>query len=296
MDMTELQERSDWPELRARLGDLLKLRAFSRGMNANELAQKLGRKPFTVERVFGGITRDGERYASIALALDWSIEEAIAHLGGHDVTLPAPRLRRSDGADEALELPDLPPTEEPMNDDAPDISEDSMTTPLPRLESSSTGPMTFEDHRERLATELKDMITASGKSQTDWARAIGVSQSTISSVLAARHKRRVHYDNLARELGYFITATFALELMPEAAPVEAPAIAPVVPSASVTPSERRAVKVASPVVAPATSSSRLALDDTLVDLIEWSAGQRGIDPKIWLTLAVAAYHESHTEG
>ena len=37
---------------------------------------------------------------------------------------------------------------------------------------------------------------------------------------------------------------------------------------------------------------KLELGDSLIELIESSAASRGMDPHIWLTLAVAAYHES----
>ncbi len=277
--------------LRVRLGNVLKRRAFSRGLDATETGIKVGLKAYKVERVFDGTSKQAERYEKIAVGLGWSIAEALEHLERRETPArPALRLRR---AGEQDVLTEIDPTPEPEPEDE---SMSNETTPteetLPPLEVKADAPATFEDYRESIAADLKEMITATGKSQTTYARAIGVSQSTISSVLAARHKRRGHYDSLARELGYYISAEYALVPMPDVPEVEEVS-EEVVEQVAEKLSE---APVAAPPSAPSAPSapSRLELDDTLVDLIEWSAAQRGIDPKIWLTLAVAAYHEAHS--
>jgi transcriptional regulator with XRE-family HTH domain len=294
---SELQERPDWPLLRVRLGDVLKRRAFSRGLDATEAGIKAGLKAYKVERVFDGTAKQAERYDKIATALGWSLSEALEHLERRQTpSLPAPRLRRA-GEQAVLAQPEPLPDDEPMTEETTPTEEEA----LPPLEVKPDAPATFEDHRERLAGELKDMITATGRSQTTYARAIGVSQSTISSVLAARHKRRQHYDSLARELGYYISADYTLVPQPDApAPEPAGVSEEVVEQAAeklvATPIEPEAPAHAPRRTPRAASSAptRLELDDTLIELIEWSAAQRGIDPKIWLTLAVATYHEAHS--
>ena len=303
MTPDELQERPDWPLLRVRLGNVLKRRAFSRGLDATETGIKVGLKAYKVERVFDGTSKQAERYDKIAQGLGWSIAEALAHLERRETPArPALRLRRGGEQEVLAELDPILEPEPEKREDEPMANETTLTDEtLPPLEVKPDAPATFEDHRESIAADLKEMITATGKSQTTFARAIGVSQSTISSVLAARHKRRGHYDALARELGYYISADYKLvpqPAAPEPEPVEVSEdvverveeklAAPAAPKAPAAPVASAAPKT------PAGASGRLQLDDTLVDLIEWSAAQRGIDPKIWLTLAVAAYHESHS--
>jgi transcriptional regulator with XRE-family HTH domain len=330
MNSDDLQARPDWDSLRVRLGDLLKRRAFARGLDATETGIKVGLKGYKVERVFDGSARQAERYARIVGALDWSLDEALEHLERHQTpTLPAPRVRRgSEHATLTLAGPTPEPEPEPEIEarpratDEPDAeealaNEDLFVAP----EGSPNAPVTFEDHRERLAGELKERLTATGKSQSAFARALGVSQSTISSVLAAHPKRRQHYDALARELGLYISADYELvEVLgtpepaapePEPAAVSEDAIeeveqklttAPVHTTPEPTPTEQApAEPTPAPVeaveatlaAAGSASDGGMVLDDGLTELIEWSAAQRGIEPRIWLALAVAAYHESY---
>ena len=303
MDVNQLEEREDWEELRARLGALLERRAHANEFDATSLAKKMGLRPRHIRQVFCGRRRSPDRYEHVARTLGWSLEDALLEL---DVDVPSPTPEPNAGADafEADSEASLPMTlastqepSEPVQVQSPVFVEEPIVFPSP---PESEG---FEAHRVRLASELKARIAASHENQASLSKTLGVSQSVMSSLLAARHKRRGHYDALAGALGLEIDERFMLvtrsvehqEASPSAAPIKEPT--PNLPTQAVVviPKTSSEVGVGSEPGLKTSSQPkpRLELDESTRVLIEWEAARRGMDPKRWLLLAVAAYHERH---
>jgi plasmid maintenance system antidote protein VapI len=305
MDLNELEERVDWEELRAELGAQLERRAGEAGLDATSLAQKMGYTPRHIRQVFAGRWRSIGRYEHVARTLSWSVEGALPEL---DITPP----RAATPAAEAPEAPDPDPASPPgppRETSREDLEAPAMPT-----------PGVFADHRERVAAELKARVEASEHTQAGLARMLGVSPYTLSSVVTGRAKRRDHYDALAGALGLELSEDFTLVALSQDAAESVPA-----PDAGPSPVTHGSIEddlgvddVGGPVTTPtapaegallegegegarersgrAAACSRLELDENTAALVEWSAMQRGMDPRVWLTLAVAAYHERYANG
>jgi transcriptional regulator with XRE-family HTH domain len=302
MKLDDLEERADWDELRAELGAQLERRAQDAGLDASSLAQKMGYRPRHVRQVFTGRWRSIGRYEHVARTLSWSVEDALPVLG-----VTPPRVKSP--APEAPDPDPASPTGPLQETSKQDLEAPAMPT-----------PGVFADHRERVAAELKARVEASEHTQAGLASVLGVSPYTLSSVVTGRAKRRDHYDALAGALGLELSEDFTLvTLSPDAAEfVPAPDAGPSSVTHGPTEDDLGVDDVGGPVTTPtapdegallegegevaregsgrAAASSRLELDENTAALIEWSAMQRGMDPRVWLTLAVAAYHERHTSS
>jgi IS4 transposase len=77
MDPKTLEMCADWPAVRRQLAQALERRAREQGMDASGLARRMGRKTFAIEQVLSGTLRSAKRYEAVALALGWSLEDAL---------------------------------------------------------------------------------------------------------------------------------------------------------------------------------------------------------------------------
>ena len=84
MDSKTLERRADWSRIRPRLADVLCQRAIEQGLDAAGLAQKMGRKAFAIEQVLSGRLKTSKRYEAVALALSWTLEDALEQALGED--------------------------------------------------------------------------------------------------------------------------------------------------------------------------------------------------------------------
>lgn len=331
MDPNTLEQRPDWPELRVRIGRFLELQAAQQNLDEATLASKMGYKTRLIRQVFTGRCRAPGRYEHVARTLGSSLETALETLLEQPLTNTTAHPERDPERD-LLEHQNVTPNAhvEPPRDEHSDTLETTVSSTKTHAESPTTtpskhtpsttsntperhpkraskhapepshahenmAPMTpkssaqdddFDAHRERLAAQLKELIEASPHNQTKWGRRIGLSASVVSSLLTARPKRRTHYDALAHVLGFMIDDEFELVASPKS---------PTSPTLNTSQQPRPHERSEALISAPATSAkpTRLELDDATLELVEWAAAQRGLDPKLWLTLAVAAYHEAH---
>ena len=331
MDPNTLEQRPDWHELRVRIGRFLELQAAQQDLDEATLASKMGYKNRLIRQVFTGRWRAPGRYEHVARTLGSSLETVLETLLEHPLTnttahperdperdllehqnvtrnahVEPPRDEHSDTlkttvpstkthADSPTTTPSEHAPSTPSNTPERHPKRASKHAPEPSHAHENMAPMTpksssqnddFDAHRGRLAARLKELIDASPHNQTEWGRRIGLSASVVSSLLAARPKRRTHYDALAHVLGFMIDDDFELVARPKSSTP---------PPSSTSRQPRQHERSGVLTSAPATSAkpTRLELDDATLELVEWAAAQRGLEPKLWLTLAVAAYHEVH---
>jgi hypothetical protein len=331
MDPNTLEQRPDWPKLRVRIGRFLELQAAQQNLDEATLASKMGYKTRLIRQVFTGRWRAPGRYEHVARTLGSSLETALETLLEHPLTNTTTHPERDPERDllehqnvtqnahvepprdehsDTLETT-VPSTETCADLPTPDPSEHAPSPPSNTLDrhskrgskhasepsqehenmalttpKSSTRNDDFDAHRGRLAAQLKELIEASPHNQTEWGRRIGLSASVVSSLLAARPKRRTHYDALAHVLGFMIDDEFELVARPKSS-------TPPPSSTSQQPHQHERSGLLTSAPATSAKPTRLELDDATLELVEWAAAQRGLEPKLWLTLAVAAYHEAH---